>query len=76
MYNEKKLSYASNSTYPHNTKITSSDIQQEAKKKAQKSNTKHPGGIYEALTDMLHIILRYPEVYMDFRFVSICTIPL
>ena len=40
--NENKGSYASNSTYLHNTKITSTDIQQESKKKAQNRNAKHP----------------------------------
>ena len=76
MDNEKKRSYASNSTYLHNTKITSSDIQQESKKKAQKSNAKHPDGRCAALTEMLQIMLRYPEVYMILRLVPIYKIPL
>ena len=56
MDNEKKVSYASNSTYLHNTEITSSDIQQESNKKAQKCNAKHPDERCAALTDMLYAI--------------------
>ena len=58
MDNEKKGSYASNSTYIHNTKINSSDIQQEADKNSQKRNEKHHGGKCELLTEMLHVMLR------------------
>ena len=65
---ENKGSHATNSTYLHNTEITSSDIQQEAYKKAQRCNAKHPDGKCASLTDMLHVMLRYPEVYTDLRF--------
>ena len=68
MYNENKGSYATNSTYLHNTEITSSDIQQDADKKAQRCNAKHPNGKSASLTEMLHVMLRYPEVYTDLIF--------
>ena len=74
--NENKGLYASNSTYLHITKITSSDIQQEAEQKIQKRNAKYSDRRWAALTDILHIMLRYPEVFTDLIFVSICTIPL
>ena len=43
---------------------------------AKNCNEKYPDGKCSALTDMLHIMLRYTEVYMDLIFVSICTMPL
>ena len=52
-------------------KKTSSDIQQESEKKSKKRNEKHTDGRCAALTEMLHIMLRYPEVYTDLIFVSI-----
>ena len=76
MDNKKKGSYALNSTYPHNNKITSYYIQQESDKSSQRRNAKHHDGQYAAITEMLHVILRYPEVYINLIIVSICTIPL
>ena len=68
MDNENKSSYASNSTYLHNKKITSYCIQQEPRKKSQKLNAKHPGGRCASLTEILHVMLRYPDVYTGLRF--------
>ena len=65
MDNEKKRSYASNSTYLHNTKITSSDIQQESKKKSKECNAKPPDGKCAAITEMLNDMLRYTEVNIE-----------
>ena len=76
MNNGKTGSYASDSTYLNNNKITSSVIQQESEKKSQKRNSKHPSERCAALTEMLHVMLWYPEVYTDIIFVSICTMPL
>ena len=76
MNNQKKGSFASNSTYLHNTKITSSDIIQKDKLTSDKRTTNHPQGRCIALTEMLHVMLKYPEVYTDLKFVSICTMPL
>ena len=75
MDNKRKGSYASNSTYSCNKK-TPSNIQQEAKKKSHKRDAKHPDGKCAALTEMLHLMLHYPEVYTNLIFVSICTMPL
>ena len=75
MNKEKKGSIATYSTYLHNTKVSSSGIQQQEEKEAKK-DSKHPEGRCIALTEMLHVMLRYPEVYTDLRFVSISTLPL
>ena len=37
---------------------------------------KNPYGICEALTEILHVMLCYPDVYTDLRFASIYTMPL
>ena len=37
---------------------------------------KKPDGKCAALNEMLHVMLRYSEVYTALRFVSICTMPL
>ena len=50
-------------------------MQQEQDKEVKK-NAKHPEGRCIALTEMLHVMLRYPEVYTDLRFVTISTLPL
>jgi predicted GIY-YIG superfamily endonuclease len=75
MNKDKKGSLETNSTYLHNTKIASSDLQQE-KEKDEKRGVKHPEGRCVALTEMLHVMLQYPEVYTDLAFVSISTLPL
>ena len=72
---EVKGEINTSSTYLHNTKITSSNIQQE-KEKEKRRDTNHPEGRCISLTEMLHVMLRYPEVYTDLRFVSISTMPL
>ena len=72
---EKINAIESKSTYLHNTKITSLDIIQEKEHK-EKRDYKHPQGRCIALTEMLHVMLRYPEVYTDLTFVSISTLPL
>jgi hypothetical protein len=74
MDQQNKGSYTSN-TYIHNTKITSSDIQQEEEKKKHR-DFNHPQGCCIALTEMLHVMFCYPEVYTDLKFISICTMPL
>jgi predicted GIY-YIG superfamily endonuclease len=72
---KKDGSIQSNSTYLHNTKITASDIQQE-KEKNTKRDKHHPDGRCVSLTEMLHVMLQYHEVYTDLIFVSISTMPL
>ena len=54
--------------------MTSSEIQQN-KEKLIKKNQKHPEGRCVLLTEMLHMMLRYPEVYTDLKFISISTMP-
>ena len=71
MDNENKFSYTSNSSYLHNTKTTSYEIQQEANEKSHNRKVKHSDGLCAALTDMFHVMLRYREVYADLQFVSI-----
>jgi predicted GIY-YIG superfamily endonuclease len=65
----------SNSTYLHNTKITSSDKQQQ-KEKVEDRDSKHPQGRCVSLTEMMHVMLRYPEVYTDLVFISVSSLPL
>ena len=49
---------------------------QQTKEKDEKRGAKHPEGRCVALTEMLHVMLQYPEVYTDLAFVSISTLPL
>ena len=75
MNKDNKGGLVTQSTYLHNTKVTTSDVQQEKEKEKEK-NFKHPEGRCISLTEMLHVMLRYPEVYTDLCFVSISTLPL
>ena len=72
---DNKGGIQTNSTYLHNTKVTTSDMQQ-MKEKNEKRGAKHPEGRCVALTEMIHVMLQYPEVYTDLVFVSISTLPL
>ena len=61
------------STFLHNTKITSSKIQED---KDRKKDTKYPQGRYISHIEMLHQMMKYPEVTTDLTFVTITTMPL
>ncbi|CAB9521100.1 hypothetical protein SEMRO_1164_G248040.1 [Seminavis robusta] len=59
----------------HNTKITSSAIN-EAKKLKQSRHENRPKGRALASTEMMQIILAYPQIYTNMEFVKVSTLPL
>ena len=59
----------------HNTKITSSAIQ-EAKRDAARHDKKNPTGRAVSHMEMLCVLLGYDQVYTNFQFVHIPTVPL
>ena len=61
------------STFLHNTKVTSSKMQED---KDREKDSKYPQGRAIAHVEMLHQILKYPEVITDLEFISIATMPL
>jgi hypothetical protein len=62
-------------TFLHNTKITSSKINED-KARESKRGSNHPQGRAVSQMEMLHMMLKYPEVYTDLNFVSVPTLPL
>ena len=46
------------------------------KRKNERRNKHHPDGRCISLTEMIHVMLRYPEVYSDLEFTSVSTMPL
>jgi hypothetical protein len=61
------------STFLHNTKIASSKMQED---KDRKKDSSYPQGRYISHVEMLHQMLKYPEVITDLHFVTITTTPL
>ena len=65
----------SETAFLHNTKITSSKMNED-KQRETKRDHNHVQGRIISLMEMLHSMLRYPEVYTDLCFISITTTPL
>lgn len=63
------------SNFMHNTKISSSNYFQE-KEREKKRDWKHPQGRCMSINEILHHILKYPEVITDLRFEDIPTVSL
>lgn len=63
------------STFLHNTKITSSKINKD-KALQNKRYNKHPKGRKISLMEMLQILLKYKEVHTNMNFENIPTMPL
>ena len=61
------------STFLHNTKIASSKIQED---EDRGKDNKYPQGRYISHIEMLHQIMKYPEVTTDLSFITITTMPL
>lgn len=59
----------------HNSKVSSSDIFEAAKREA-KRDAKRPQGHAIAMFEQLHILLKYPEVVSNLRFVTVPTVAL
>lgn len=59
----------------HNTKITSSDINEQKKHDISRNKMK-PQGRAISLMEITAILLGYPQVYTDIKFIHIPTIPL
>jgi hypothetical protein len=60
----------------HNTKVTSTKIQEDKVREKENRNSNAPQGRIISQMEMLHLILQYPEVYTDLNFVRVCTLPL
>ena len=60
------------SNFLHNTKIVTSDKQQQ-KERQSKRSWKHPQGRVISLNEILHHLLKYPEVITDLKFIQIPT---
>jgi hypothetical protein len=58
------------STFLHNTKVTRSANNEEALRSSQRTSSR-PQGRMISLNEMLHVMLRYPEVKSDLTFVTI-----
>ena len=63
------------SNFLHNTKVAGSKINEEANREARRDKLR-PTGRKISLMEMLHVLLKYPEVYTDLRFVDVSTYPL
>ena len=63
----------SQSTFLHNTKVTTSKINEE-KALSQQRNKNHPKGRAISLMEMYQVMLNYPEVITNLVFVHICTL--
>lgn len=61
--------------YLHNTKISSSKTGEEKQKVTNKNHNKIQGRVI-SLLEMLHIMLKYPEVVTDVEFCQVPTVPL
>ncbi|MGB0404839.1 MAG: hypothetical protein ACPGDB_01450, partial [Fusobacterium sp.] len=72
-YDNGKL--ISNYTFLHNTKITSSKLNEEKVLKKRRDKY-HPKGRAISLMEMLQIMLSYPQVKTDMTFEVIATVPL
>ncbi len=59
----------------HNTKITSSEINERTKYDLSRNKTK-PQGRAISLMEIIGILLGYPQVYTDLKFIHVPTIPL
>ena len=62
-------------TFLHNTKVTSSKMGEDKQRK-QKSDSSYPQGRCISHMEMLHHMLKYPEVITNLRFTTIATTPL
>ena len=65
----------SRSTFLHNTKVSSSKANED-KARSEERDKDHPNGRAISHMEMLHTMLRYPEVVTDLKFISICTMPI
>ncbi len=65
----------SQSTFLHNTKISSSSIN-ELKALQKKRGKNHPKGRAMSLMEMMHVCLGYPQIHTDMVFESVSTLPL
>lgn len=63
------------SEFLHNTKITGSAINENARREGKRTASR-PQGRKISMNEMLHLMLKYPEVNTDLRFVTIPTVPL
>jgi hypothetical protein len=64
-----------NTKFLHNTKVAGTAINEE-KVKNESRESSRPGGRVISLMEMVHVMLKYPEVLTDLNFVNIPTVPL
>ena len=65
--------FITRSNFLHNTKVSSSKIQEYLKREARREH-KYPQGRCIGLMEMLHNMLKYPECYTDLAFIDIPTL--
>jgi hypothetical protein len=63
------------STFLHNTKVHRTNINETAVRDSNRES-RRPQGRAISLMEMLHVMLKYPEVLTDLRFVTVPTVPL
>ena len=73
--NKDSGNLVSRSTFLHNTKVSSSKANED-KARSEERDKDHPNGRAISHMEMLHTMLRYPEVVTDLKFISICTMPI
>ena len=69
----KNGKFITNGTFLHNTKLTASKFNEDKLRQKKRGNS-HAYG--RALTEMLHSMLKYSEVWTDLSFICIPTTPL
>ena len=62
----------SKSTFLHNKKVSSSKT---AENKKQGKNANNPQGMHISQLDMLHVILKYPELITNLDLIKLNSIP-
>ena len=60
----------------HNTKVQSTKINEEKSRQKRDRKGKYPEGRCISLMEQVHLMLSYPEVITNLRFVSVPSMPL
>ena len=71
----KSGSLVTKSSFLHNTKVTSTKINEDKERETKRENKRVQGRAISQM-EMLHMMLKYPEVFTDLNFVAIPTMPL
>jgi len=74
-YEDKNGKLITKSQFLHNTKVAGSKHNEDKAREGSRESSR-PQGRMISLMEMLHVMLKYPEVLTDLKFVSIPTVPL